>query len=151
MATLDHSQLPATGRISLDRLTPHFPWARFYHNQGYTMSYPEIVFAGEDAYALYTQVTSILMMEAWEKGNYLEYTLSAVSPEDPIHFRLEVALTLDAVHEAWETIRVSAEKLREYYLIATLAYVRKEGLLGKHFTCERTSPTSYKLTLQSEA
>ena len=91
-----------------------------------------------------------LVMEAWEKGNYLEYTLSAVSPEDPIHFRLEVALTLDAVHEAWETIRVSAEKLREYYLIAALAYVRKEGLLGKHFTCERTSPTSYKLTLQSE-
>ena len=90
------------------------------------------------------------MMEAWEKGNYLEYTLSAVSPEDPIHFRLEVALTLEAVHEAWETICVSAEKLREYYLIATLAYVRKEGLLGKHFTCERTSPTSYKLTLQSE-
>ena len=47
------------------------------------MSYPEIVFAGEDAYALYTQVTSILMMESWEKGNYLEYTLPAVSPKIP--------------------------------------------------------------------
>lgn len=148
MTSFDPQQLPVAGRLGFDTLIPFFPWARFFHDQGYIMPYPEVTLASEDAYARYTQMSGLLMTESWEPGNHLDYTIERPEEEGAEHFILRFSLSLDTISEVWDYLSVSEEQLRSYHLLSGLALVRKAGLLGQLFDCERIDPTTYRLRLK---
>lgn len=148
MSSFDPQQLPTAGRLGFDTLIPFFPWGRFFHDQGYIMPYPEVTMASEDAYARYTQVSGLLMTESWEAGNHLDYVIERPEEPEVDYLLLRLALSLDTVSEVWDYLSVSQDQLRTYHLLAALALVRKVGLLGQQFDCERINATTYRLRLK---
>ena len=148
MSSFDPQQLPTAGRLGFDTLIPFFPWGRFFHDQGYIMPYPEITMASEDAYARYTQISGLLMTESWEAGNHLDYVIERPEEPEVDYLLLRLALSLDTVSEVWDYLSVSQDQLRTYHLLAALALVRKVGLLGQQFDCERINATTYRLRLK---
>ena len=145
MSSFDPQQLPTAGRLGFDTLIPFFPWGRFFHDQGYIMPYPEVTMASEDAYARYTQISGLLMTESWEAGNHLDYVIERPEEPESDYLLLRLALSLDTVSEVWDYLSVSQDQLRTYHLLAALALVRKVGLLGQQFDCERINATTYRL------
>ena len=145
MSSFDPQQLPTAGRLGFDTLIPFFPWGRFFHDQGYIMPYPEVTMASEDAYARYTQISGLLMTESWEAGNHLDYVIERPEEPESDYLILRLALSLDTVSEVWDYLSVSQDQLRTYHLLAALALVRKVGLLGQQFDCERINATTYRL------
>lgn len=145
MNSFDPHQLPLSGRLGFDILIPYFPWGRFFHDQGYIMPYPEVTLASEDAYARYTQVSGLLMTESWEPGNHLDYIIEHPEEGEADHYILRFSLSLETVSEVWEYLSTSAEQLRTYHLLSGMALVRKVGLLGQAFDCERINATTYRL------
>ena len=148
MSSFDPQQLPTAGRLGFDTLIPFFPWGRFFHDQGYIMPYPEVTMASEDAYARYTQISGLLMTESWEAGNHLDYVIERPEELEVDYLLLRLALSLDTVSEVWDYLSVSQDQLRTYHLLAALALVRKVGLLGQQFDCERINATTYRLRLK---
>lgn len=148
MSSFDPQQLPTAGRLGFDTLIPFFPWGRFFHDQGYIMPYPEVTMASEDAYARYTQISGLLMTESWEAGNHLDYVIERPEEPESDYLLLRLALSLDTVSEVWDYLSVSQDQLRTYHLLAALALVRKVGLLGQQFDCERINATTYRLRLK---
>ncbi len=148
MSSFDPQQLPTAGRLGFDTLIPFFPWGRFFHDQGYIMPYPEVTMASEDAYARYTQISGLLMTESWEAGNHLDYVIERPEEPESDYLILRLALSLDTVSEVWDYLSVSQDQLRTYHLLAALALVRKVGLLGQQFDCERINATTYRLRLK---
>ena len=148
MSSFDPQQLPTAGRLGFDTLIPFFPWGRFFHDQGYIMPYPEVTMASEDAYARYTQISGLLMTESWEAGNHLDYVIERPEEPEVDYLLLRLALSLDTVSEVWDYLSVSQDQLRTYHLLAALALVRKVGLLGQQFDCERINATTYRLRLK---
>lgn len=148
MSSFDPQQLPTAGRLGFDTLIPFFPWGRFFHDQGYIMPYPEVTMASEDAYARYTQISGLLMTESWEAGNHLDYVIERPEEPESDYLLLRLALSLDTVSEVWDYLSVSQDQLRTYHLLAALALVRKVGLLGQQFNCERINATTYRLRLK---
>ena len=148
MSSFDPQQLPTAGRLGFDTLIPFFPWGRFFHDQGYIMPYPEVTMASEGAYARYTQISGLLMTESWEAGNHLDYVIERPEEPESDYLLLRLALSLDTVSEVWDYLSVSQDQLRTYHLLAALALVRKVGLLGQQFNCERINATTYRLRLK---
>ena len=148
MSSFDPQQLPTAGRLGFDTLIPFFPWGRFFHDQGYIMPYPEVTMASEDAYARYTQISGLLMTESWEAGNHLDYVIERPKEPEADYLLLRLTLSLDTVSEVWDYLSVSQDQLRTYHLLAALALVRKVGLLGQQFDCERINATTYRLRLK---
>ena len=104
--------------------------------------------ASEDAYARYTQISGLLMTESWEAGNHLDYVIERPEEPEADYLLLRLALSLDTVSEVWDYLSVSQDQLRTYHLLAALALVRKVGLLGQQFNCERINATTYRLRLK---
>ena len=150
MQRLGSATLPHEGRISLDALIPFFPWAPFCRDQGFTMPYPEIMMISDQAYNLYTQISGLLMTEAWEIGNELRYRIEAVEGNES-QYILELELSLENFSEIWALMEVSRERVISYLYIAAVGYVRHSGLLGLRFACERISEHTCRLSLLPES
>lgn len=119
--------------VDFSQLTEVFPWSEVYDNLGYAMPYPEVIMTSDRAYALYTQIAGLLMMEGWEAGNAARYTLERIdSPHEA--YMLETTLELASINEAWEVIGIAEPTLRMYLHQALENYARKEELSGRAHT-----------------
>ena len=114
------------------------------------MPYPEIMMISDQAYNLYTQISGLLMTEAWEIGNELRYRIEAVEGNES-QYTLELELSLENFSEIWALMEVSRERVISYLYIAAVGYVRQSGLLGLRFTCERISEYTCRLSLLPES
>lgn len=135
--------------IDLGQLSGHMPWSEIFRDMGYPMPYPEVVMAGELAYAQYTQMNSLLMTLAWELDNRAHYHLERAETSYEAYM-MEVDLELGTIHEAWEVIGISPERLHDYLLQAVASWARHQALSQREVKMVRLMPKRWMLTL-SEA
>lgn len=95
------------------------PWAKVFADLKYPMPYPEVVMAGELAYAQFTQMNSLLSMLAWEGDSRASYTFTPLTEPDqgegsPSIYRLTVDVQLDGYNEAWAMLGIGQDQLLGY-------------------------------------
>ena len=150
MHRLGSTTLPHEGKLPLDALIPFFPWALLCRDQGFTMPYPEIMMISVQAYNLYTQISGLLVTEAWEVGNELRYQIDAIGDSEAGQYTLGLELSLESFSEIWSLIGISRERVISYLYLAAIAYIRHSGLLGLRFSCEHITEQTCLLTLLPE-
>ena len=99
------------------------------------MPYPEIMMISDQAYNLYTQISGLLVTEAWEVGNELRYQIDAIGDSEAGQYTLGLELSLESFSEIWSLIGISRERVISYLYLAAIAYIRHSGLLGLRFSC----------------
>lgn len=108
--------------VDLGQLGAHMPWAEVFADLKYPMPYPEVVMAGELAYAQFTQMNSLLSMLSWEGDSRASYTLTPLSAGGEV-YRLTVEVVLEGyAQEAWELLGIGQEQLRSYVQAAVAAW-----------------------------
>lgn len=112
--------------VDLGQLSAHMPWAQVFEDLQYPMPYPEVVMAGELAFAQFTQMNSLLMMLSWEGDSRASYTLERLTPDDPTAsaevYRLSIEVYLDGFNEGWAVLGISEPSLLDYIQQAVAAW-----------------------------
>ncbi|KGN84455.1 hypothetical protein [Porphyromonas sp. COT-290 OH860] len=129
----------------LGQVASYMPWVEVFQDMGYPMPYPEVVMAGELAYAQFTQMNSLLMMLSWEGNNQAHYRLEAVEASYEA-YRLSVNLQLESISEAWGMIGISDAKLRDYLLQGVALWARHKKLPNSQLKMIRIAPTEWMMT-----
>lgn len=129
----------------LGQVASYMPWVEVFQDMGYPMPYPEVVMAGELAYAQFTQMNSLLMMLSWEGNNQAHYRLEAVESSYEA-YRLSVDLQLESISEAWGIIGISDAKLRDYLLQGVALWARHKKLPNSQLKMIRIAPTEWMMT-----
>lgn len=105
----------------------------------------------DQAYNLYTQISGLLVTEAWEVGNELRYQIDAIGDSEAGQYTLGLELSLESFSEIWSLIGISRERVISYLYLAAIAYIRHFGLLGLRFSCEHIAEQTCLLTLLPES
>lgn len=129
----------------LGQVASYMPWVEVFQDMGYPMPYPEVVMAGELAYAQFTQMNSLLMMLSWEGNNQAHYHLEPVEASYEA-YRLSVDLQLESISEAWGIIGISDAKLRDYLLQGVALWARHKELPNSELKMIRIAPTEWMMT-----
>ncbi|MDO4707829.1 MAG: hypothetical protein Q4A61_05355 [Porphyromonadaceae bacterium] len=113
--------------VDLGQLGAHMPWTEVFADLKYPMPYPEVVMAGELAYAQFTQMNSLLMMLSWEGDSRASYTLTPLAGGEGMEvpnqvYRLMVDVRLDGYNEAWATLGITELQLLGYVQQAVAAW-----------------------------
>ncbi|MDO4692430.1 MAG: hypothetical protein Q4A64_06125 [Porphyromonadaceae bacterium] len=122
----------------LGQVASYMPWVEVFQDMGYPMPYPEVVMAGELAYAQFTQMNSLLMMLSWESDNQAHYALERVEASYEA-YRLGVQLQLETISEAWSIVGISDAKLRDYLLQGVALWARHKELPNRELKMVRLS------------
>lgn len=137
--------------IDLGQIGTHMPWATIFADLKYPMPYPEVVMAGELAYAQFTQMNSLLSMLAWAGDSHAAYTLTPLSVGGeagaPEVYRLEVEVQLDCDSEAWASLGIGAEQLMGYVREAAAAWAVHRLWPGREVRSARVDEVSWTLML----
>lgn len=134
--------------VDFSQLTESFPWSELYDNLGYAMPYPEVIMTSDRAYALYTQIAGLLMMEGWELGNTASYELERIDSSHEAYM-LTTKVELASVNEAWGVIGIAEQTLHAYIHMALVNYVGKNELTGKNYTSTSLGEGRYMLVVES--
>ncbi|KGO01613.1 hypothetical protein [Porphyromonas sp. COT-290 OH3588] len=129
----------------LGQVASYMPWVEVFQDMGYPMPYPEVVMAGELAYAQFTQMNSLLMMLSWEGNNQAHYRIEPVEASYEA-YRLSVDLQLESISEAWGIIGISDAKLRDYLLQGVALWARHKKLPNSQLKMIRIAPTEWMMT-----
>ena len=129
--------------VDFSQLTESFPWSELYDNLGYAMPYPEVIMTSDRAYALYTQIAGLLMMEGWELGNIASYELERIDSSHEAYM-LTTKVELASINEAWSVIGIVEQTLHT----ALVNYVGKNELTGKNYTSTSLGEDRYMLVVK---
>ena len=133
--------------VDFSQLTESFPWSELYDNLCYAMPYPEVIMTSDRAYALYTQIAGLLMMEGWELGNTASYELERIDSSHEAYM-LTTKVELASVNEAWGVIGIAEQTLHAYIHTALVNYVGKNELTGKNYTSTSLGEGRYMLVVE---
>ena len=133
--------------VDFSQLTESFPWSELCDNLGYAMPYPEVIMTSDRAYALYTQIAGLLMMEGWELGNTASYELERIDSSHEAYM-LTTKVELASINEAWSVIGIAEQTLHVYIHTALVDYVGKNELTGKNYTSTSLGEGRYMLVVE---
>lgn len=129
--------------IKLHKLIPYFPWKEWCESKDFAMPFPEILALSDHAFAMYTQITGLL----------LDYTSSAANAvnisckeQDDNSILIDVDVIMEDVSEVWQVIGINNEDLKKYTSFMVRNYISKEILTDTDYKLEQTGFFSYKIS-----
>lgn len=139
-----------THPVDLGQIAVHMPWAQVFEDLKYPMPYPEVVMAGELAYAQFTQMNSLLMMLAWEGDSKATYSLELLSDSTaaapmPELYHLTVTVQLDGFNEGWNALGISEEALLDYLKQAVACWAMKHRWANQTVRSTRINAESWTI------
>lgn len=136
--------------IDLGQLQEYMPWKQVFEDLQYPMPYPEVVMAGELAYAQYTQMVSLLMMLSWEAGNKATFTLEHVDATVEAYI-LDIDFALQNINDGWDVVGITPERLKDYLTQAAASWAQYNTLSGKNIRAVRLEPNKWMLTVEANS